>query len=50
MRVWARLLGVERAIVEDVELEEVTGALAVASVPWARHGAGHTRGFDDTVA
>lgn len=22
----------------------------VAQVPWARHGAGHTRGFDDTVA
>lgn len=108
-RVWARLLGVERAIVEDVELQEVTGALVVsvrlqrrdrgrcglcrrrcpgydagdgrrrwraldlgvtraylgadaprvrcpehgvvvAWVPWARHGAGHTRGFDDTVA
>ena len=22
----------------------------VASVPWARHNAGHTRDFDDTVA
>ncbi len=22
----------------------------VAAVPWARHGAGHTRDFDDTVA
>ncbi len=22
----------------------------VAAVPWARHGAGHTRAFDDTVA
>lgn len=22
----------------------------VAQVPWARHGAGHTRAFDDTVA
>ena len=29
-RVWARLLGVERAIVEDVELQEVTGALVVS--------------------
>lgn len=109
VRVWARLLGVERAIVEDVELEEETGSLVVtvrlrkrdrsrcgicrrrapgydagdgrrrwraldlgttkayleaaaprvqcaahgvvvAAVPWARHGAGHTRVFDDTVA
>ena len=109
VRVWARLLGVERAIVEDVELEEETGALVVAvrlrkrdrsrcgicrrrcpgydagdgrrrwraldlgttkayleadaprvrcpehgvvvaRVPWARHGAGHSRAFDDTVA
>jgi transposase len=24
--------------------------VAVAAVPWARHGAGHTRAFDDTVA
>jgi transposase len=24
--------------------------VVVAQVPWARHGAGHTRGFDDTVA
>jgi transposase len=24
--------------------------VVVAHVPWARHGAGHTRGFDDTVA
>ena len=109
MRVWARLLGVERAIVEDVAFEEATGALVVsvrlrrrdrhrcgicrrrspgydggdrrrrwraldlgttkayleadaprircpehgvvvADVPWARHGAGHTLAFDDTVA
>lgn len=109
MRVWARLLGVERAIIEDAVLEEPTGALVVrvrpqrrdrsrcgicrrrcpgydagdgrrrwraldlgttrayleadaprvrcpehgvvvAAVPWARHGAGHTRAFDDTVA
>lgn len=109
MRVWARLLGVERAIVEDAVLEEATGALVVsvrlqrrdrrrcgicrrrcpgydagdgrrrwraldlgvtkayleadaprvfcpehgvvvAAVSWARHGAGHTRAFDDRVA
>ena len=25
-------------------------AVVVAAVPWARHGAGHTRSFDDTVA
>jgi transposase len=24
--------------------------VTVAAVPWARHGAGHTRAFDDTVA
>ena len=24
--------------------------VVVASVPWARHGAGHTRGFDDMAA
>ncbi len=24
--------------------------VVVAKVPWARHGAGHTRGFDDLVA
>ena len=24
--------------------------VVVAAVPWARHGAGHTRGFDDQVA
>ncbi len=109
VRVWARLLGVERAIVEDAAFEEETGSLVVrvrlrrrdrnrcgvcrrrapgydagdgrrrwraldlgttkayleaaaprvqcaahgvvvAAVPWARHGAGHTRVFDDTVA
>ncbi len=109
VRVWARLLGVEGAIVEAVEFETGTGALVVqvrlrkrdrsrcgicqrrfpgydagdgrrrwraldlgttkayleaeaprvqcpahgvvvAAVPWARHGAGHTRSFDDTVA
>jgi len=109
VRVWARLLGVERAVVEDIELEEATGSVVVsvrlrkgdrgrcgicqqrspgydagdgrrrwraldlgttkayleaaaprvrcrthgvvvAAVPWARHGAGHSRAFDDTVA
>ena len=24
--------------------------VTVAAVPWARHGAGHTRGFDEQVA
>ena len=27
-----------------------THGVTVAQVPWARHGAGHTRAFDDTVA
>jgi transposase len=27
-----------------------THGVTVAAVPWARHGAGHTREFDDTVA
>jgi transposase len=107
--VWARLLGVERTVVEGVEFDEdeevliamsgrsgASGAgavsaarrcggydggegrrrwraldlgtvraeleacapgvscpehgVVVAAVPWARHGAGHTRYFDDTVA
>lgn len=108
-RVWAALLGVEKAVIEGVEFDEECGALVahvrpkrsvagrcgicerrcpgydrgqgrrrwraldvgtvralleadaprvscpehgvvVAAVPWARHGAGHTRGFDDQVA
>jgi transposase len=108
-RVWQRLLGLERAVVEEVEFDPVGGvlvvharpaargrrrcgvcgrrcpgydrgqgrrrwraldlgtimafveaeaprvrcvehAVVVAAVPWARHGAGHTRAFDDTVA
>jgi transposase len=108
-RLWARLLGVERAVVEGVEFGEDADALVVAvrprkgakrrcgvcgrrcvgydqgegrrrwraldlgtirayleadaprvcwpehgvvvaAVPWARHGAGHTRAFDDTAA
>lgn len=107
--VWARLLGVERTVVELVELDEAADVLVchvrpvraergrcgicrrrcggydggsgrrrwraldlgavrvvleadaprvacpehgvvVAAVPWARHGAGHTRFFDDQVA
>ena len=108
-RVWARLLGVERTVIERVEFDADTGELVahvhpmraarrrcgvcgcrcpgydggegrrrwrcldlgtmravaeadaprvrckahgvvVAAVPWARHGAGHTRFFDDQVA
>jgi transposase len=108
-RVWAALLGVEQAVVEDVEFDDEQALLVVhvrvrkgarrrcphcgrrcprfdggagrrrwraldvgtvravveaeaprvscaehgvvvAAVPWARHGAGHTRAFDATVA
>jgi transposase len=108
-RVWAKLLGVEGSIVEDVELDDASDSLIVrvrlqprdrrrcgrcrrrcpgydggegrrrwrtldlgttkayveaaaprvrcpehgiivAAVPWARHGAGHSRAFDDQVA
>lgn len=108
-RLWARLAGVERAVVETVEFDEGAEAVVVSvrlrkaaryrcgrcgrraagydqgarrrrwraldlgtvpvlveadaprvncpdhgptviQVPWARHGAGHTRAFDDTVA
>jgi transposase len=108
-RVWARLLGVERTVIEGVEWDELAGAVVchvrpvkgergrcgvcrrrcprydagegrrrwraldlgtvqafieagaprvtcpvhgvkVAAVPWARHGARHTRALDDTVA
>jgi transposase len=108
VRVWARLLGVERVVVESVGFDEAAGAVVVsvrpavgaarrcgvcgrrcagfdrgrgrrrwrtvdvgvrrafleawaprvrcgehgvvvAAVPWARHGAGHTRDFDDLV-
>jgi transposase len=107
--VWARLLGVERAVIEQIEFDDEEGLLichvrpvkaecgrcgvcrrrcgrydggagrrrwraldlgtvravleadaprvrcpahgvVVAAVPWARHGAGHTRFFDDQVA
>jgi len=108
-RVWHALLGVEKAVIEEIEFDEVDQLLVVqvrpargatrrcgvcqrrcgrydagegrrrwraldlgtlqavlesdaprvscpehgvvvAHVPWARHGAGHTFGFDDTVA
>ena len=108
-RVWQRMLGLARTVVEGVELEEASGVVVVAvrpskgaagrcgqcgrraswydhgqgrrrwraldvgelrcyleanaprvncrvhgptvaHVPWARHGVGHTRAFDDTVA
>lgn len=108
-RVWQRVLGVERAVVEAVGVDEESDAVVVSvrprkgaarrcgrcgrrapwydrgggrrrwraldlgtvrvfleaesprvdcpihgptvvQVPWARHGAGHTRGFDETVA
>src|SRR6266516_3007688 len=62
--VWRGLLGVERAVVEEVEFDAEAGVLVadaprvdcpqhgptVAAVPWARHGAGHTYAFDDQVA
>jgi transposase len=45
-------LGTERAVVEAdaprVRCRE--HGVVVAAVPWARHGAGHTRAFDDQVA
>ena len=108
-RIWARILGVEKTVVEAVEFDEDQGCVVVsvrpssrarsrcgmcrrrcpgydngpgrrrwraldagltsvfieartprvscvehgvvvAAVPWARHGAGHTRAFDETVA
>lgn len=52
-RRWRALdLGTVRAVLEAdaprVRCPE--HGVVVASVPWARHGAGHTRYFDDTVA
>ncbi|MDM7490886.1 ISL3 family transposase [Rhodococcus sp. CSLK01-03] len=108
-RIWARILGVEKTVVEGVEFDDDTGGVVVsvrptlrarsrcgvcrrrcpgydggagrrrwraldaglttvvieawaprvvcrehgvvvAHVPWARHGAGHTRRFDETIA
>ncbi|QUQ66307.1 ISL3 family transposase [Kutzneria sp. CA-103260] len=52
-RRWRALdLGTVRAVVE-ADAPRVACAehgVVVAAVPWARHGAGHTRAFDDTVA
>jgi hypothetical protein len=52
-RRWRALdLGTVRAVVE-ADAPRVSCAehgVVVAAVPWARHGAGHTRAFDDTVA
>jgi transposase len=52
-RRWRALdLGVVRAYLE-AEAPRVCcpeHGVVVAAVPWARHGAGHTRAFDDTAA
>jgi transposase len=52
-RRWRTLdLGEMKAFVE-AEAPRVscpTHGVVVAHVPWARHGAGHTRAFDDQVA
>jgi transposase len=45
-------LGTVRAVLE-ADAPRVScpqHGVVVAAVPWARHGAGHTRAFDDTVA
>jgi transposase len=52
-RRWRALdLGVLRAEVEAQapRVSCATHGVVVAAVPWARHGAGHTRAFDATVA
>jgi transposase len=45
-------LGVVRAVLEAdaPRVRCVSHGVVVAAVPWARHGAGHTRYFDDQVA
>lgn len=52
-RRWRTLdLGVVRAVIE-ADAPRVScrvHGVVVAAVPWARHGAGHTRAFDATVA
>jgi len=52
-RRWRALdLGVVRAVLE-ADAPRVScpeHGVVVAAVPWARHGAGHTRAFDDQVA
>lgn len=52
-RRWRALdLGTVRVLLEaDAPRVECRACgVVVAQVPWARHGAGHTRAFDDTVA
>ena len=52
-RRWRALdLGVVRVVLEAVapRVSCRDHGVVVAQVPWARHGAGHTRAFDDTVA
>ncbi len=52
-RRWRGLdLGEIRVLVEAAapRVSCATHGTIVAAVPWARHGAGHTRAFDDTVA
>jgi transposase len=52
-RRWRALdLGAVQAFVEAdaPRVNCVRHGPTVMAVPWARHGAGHTRGFDDTVA
>jgi transposase len=52
-RRWRTLdLGTVRAFVEAdaPRVSCVRHGVVVAAVPWARHGAGHTYAFDDTVA
>lgn len=52
-RRWRALdLGTVRAVVEAdaPRVRCAAHGVVVASVPWARHGAGHTRAFDATVA
>lgn len=52
-RRWRALdLGTVRAFIEaDAHRVSCTEhGVVVAWVPWARHGAGHTRAFDDTIA
>jgi transposase len=52
-RTWRALdLGFIRAVLE-ADAPRVScpeHGVVVAAVPWARHAAGHTRGFDDQVA
>lgn len=52
-RRWRALdLGEVRCVIEAdaPRVRCVEHGVTVAQVPWARHGAGHTRAFDDTIA